>query len=894
MRKIIYFVLVGLFSLSLIYLTLYTKNEKVIDEKAVKNFLDDSEMLYKISKTWDKYSFDEVENWEKNWDYFYQKLSPIDGIYYFSNDKNPLKITKTKDSKTSISLWEGIFIFSLNDTFNNYEINSPFLKINQVQKWFFVVNNIKDNYKVYSYNSILNIFLLDNNLKEITNFQLFPSLLFVYNPEYNDQVRNADLLRISTIDKIYYFDAKNENKKPLVSSNIEKESKELFKILNSDLEDKFKIYNKLSNQVISITQSPNINWTSLIENYPFLFLNDTKKDIILKNNLSQNILNFIKSSNSDEKDFYQKNKTLIKNSLEEMKQNQATYDDWLKILKNYYYLSYYPSIFQNNDNILIKDKNNFTKLLNEILNDWWNDNYVTLSDIYLAYSFYWLSFNSLNSYIDLYLWNLISSKSISKERFWWFSFFLREYLINNINSSSNSLNILKYMFDLTEKYYSNFKGTNDQKISLLSNTFYNYRKIISKLNIIIVESFFVKKDKWYVLKDEFWWENSVQLPAGILDNLKFIYKVWVSNLAQKKDFYYKALWTAASPNIIEYYSSLMKEYDSLKYKISIFEDYNSYIVKLNLNKENKDLKWLDYNNSDNQLSVSNIRNYLSQFNQVDINSLNILNSSSLKKDWFYDVSINISQVQFNFKLNPNWNTVYNLTYKDPNWNVVDTFIDSSLPFDDKEIVWTDLYASAETPKDKEKYDFKNIFYNLYLSPSAKTNLTQNWDPDIKTQTDNTPIAIKLFIQRELIDKDFKYIYDFLPIKFNNIKVSIENWNYLINVIDAEKSFNSKNTYYSSLFSSDYNIKTHSFTDITLKVKDENSVWDNITYKFDALDISIVPNSIEVRSLSSKLKDIWYYIDTISQNYNNLAQILKIDLNLKKVFIDSQSFNVNFE
>jgi hypothetical protein len=50
-RKIIYFVLVGLFSLSLIYLTLYTKNEKVIDEKAVKNFLDDSEMLYKISKT---------------------------------------------------------------------------------------------------------------------------------------------------------------------------------------------------------------------------------------------------------------------------------------------------------------------------------------------------------------------------------------------------------------------------------------------------------------------------------------------------------------------------------------------------------------------------------------------------------------------------------------------------------------------------------------------------------------------------------------------------------------------------------------------------------------------------------------------------------------------------
>lgn len=893
MRKIIYFVLVGLFSLSLIFLTLYTKEEKVLNEKQVKDFLNDSETLYKISKDWEKYSFNEVRPAEVNGWHFFQKLSPIDWIYYFSNKKDAIKITNGKDSKTVITLGEWIFIFSLNDIFHNYEINSDFLKIKQSQKWLFVVNNIKDDYKVYSYNAILDVFLLNNKAKEITDFQLFPSLLFIYKPEYNEQVRNADLLRISTINKIYYFDAKNENKRPLVSSVIEKESKELFKISKYDLENKFKTTKDLSAKIISETKRPNINWTSLAENYPFLFLNDTKKDIILKNNLSQNVLEFVSFVNSKDDNFYSKNKTNIKNSLEEMKQDETTYNDWIKILKNYYYLSYYPTIFQNNDNILTKDKNNYSKLLNDILNLKLVDNYVTLSDIYLAYSFYGLSFNSLNSYIDLYLWNLINSKSIPKDKFWWFSFFLREYLINNIDSSSNSLNILKYMFDLSEKYYANFKGTDDQKINLLSNTFYNYRKIISKLNIIVVESFFTKKDKWYVLKDEYWWESSVQLPANILDNLKFIHKVWVSNLTSKKDFYYKALWTTASSNIIEYYSSLMKAYDSLKYKIGIFEDYNSYILKLNLNKENKDLKWLDYSNSNNQLSISNIQDYLSQFNQVDINSLRILNSSSLNKDWFYNVSIIISQFQFNFKLNPNGNTVYDLIYKDSNGNTIDKFKKLPVSFDDKKEVLLDLYSSSENPTDRDKFDFKNIFYNLYINPDSSTNMVNNWNQDTQIQTDDTPIAIKLFIQKELIDKDFKYISNFLPIKFNNIKVSIEGWNYIINITWVEKSFNSLNTYFSTLFSSSYNIKTHSFENITIKVKDENSTGTDISYKFDSLDISIVPSSIEVRNLSSKLKDLWFYIDTISNNYNGSAQNLKIDLNLKKVFIDSVGFNVNF-
>ncbi|HBA45144.1 TPA: hypothetical protein DEG21_05730 [Patescibacteria group bacterium] len=71
----------------------------------------------------------------------------------------------------------------------------------------------------------------------------------------------------------------------------------------------------------------------------------------------------------------------------------------------------------------------------------------------------------------------------------------------------------------------------------------------------------------------------------------------------------------------------------------------------------------------------------------------------------------------------------------------------------------------------------------------------------------------------------------------------------------DKSFNSLNNSFSALINSNYDIKTHSFTNMTLKIKDENGVGDNISYKFDALDISIVPSNIEVRSLSNKLKDL---------------------------------------
>jgi len=50
------------------------------------------------------------------------------------------------------------------------------------------VSNIDSDYKVYSFNSILNV-AVGNKDNEIANFDLFPSLLYKHNPDYNDALK---------------------------------------------------------------------------------------------------------------------------------------------------------------------------------------------------------------------------------------------------------------------------------------------------------------------------------------------------------------------------------------------------------------------------------------------------------------------------------------------------------------------------------------------------------------------------------------------------------------------------------------------------------------------------------------------------------------------------------
>lgn len=92
----------------------------------------------------------------------------------------------------------------------------------------------------------------------------------------------------------------------------------------------------------------------------------------------------------------------------------------------------------------------------------------------------------------------------------------------------------------------------------------------------------------------------------------------------------------------------------------------------------------------------------------------------------------------------------------------------------------------------------------------------------ETTASVTTPEIQLFIQKELLDKDFKNIENFLPIKFKNINASIKDGNYIIELSGIEKTFMG-NTNYSLELSGKYIFNRHSFSRLTFKVKKEGEI-----------------------------------------------------------------------
>lgn len=102
------------------------------------------------------------------------------------------------------------------------------------------------------------------------------------------------------------------------------------------------------------------------------------------------------------------------------------------------------------------------------------------------------------------------------------------------------------------------------------------------------------------------------------------------------------------------------------------------------------------------------------------------------------------------------------------------FPNITISLDQKQAQLADLYAGTNDLTLQYKYDFKNFFETTFLKPDAGgvtgTDTTQT-NPVTSVQT-NTP-EIQLFIQKELLEKDFKNIAGFLPIAFKNITASID-------------------------------------------------------------------------------------------------------------------------
>ncbi|MDD2565991.1 MAG: hypothetical protein PHZ26_03545 [Candidatus Gracilibacteria bacterium] len=894
MKKIIFILLVFCISIIGIYGTLQLQKAQEIakTKNDLEGFLNYETGVYSYSDTKKDFL---SKNSKSNFNYYL--LSSVDGIYFQSQDKNSIKIQKIGDT-TNINIGEGVYIFVLNDIFEKYKINGEDFAVSQLGKGIFYISNIENDYKIYSFNSILDVSLIKRK-KEITSFELFPSLLFKYKPEYNDAIVGGDIIRVSTINSIIFSNSKNS----YFFKNLEVKDSNydvggfITKSL-SDISDRYKENQNIYKEVLSLNVEE-ISGLDYINKYSSLLDNNTKKDVYFKNQILIYFLNILKSGDNNVS--LQENKQNLANAMDEIKNySDVAYNDGIDLLKNYYYLSYYSNGLNNSSTSLgVISKNSINKTLKDIFKDEiaGKEYFSELSEAFFAYNFTGFTKTQLDEYINNYLVELKNNNVLKEKDYLNFSFFLTKYSSDNSKISKNSLGIVIQLIDIFNSYYSTLKNITLEdkktKSTALSIQFLNLTNIVNNVIINISKTYFENKDGNNVLQEKYTKIIGDQIDANIGDNITdtigVLYRNGISDLASKKDSFYIEKGES-NLSVEDGYSQLQKKYTQLGNIYSkILVNYNTYVSKFKLDKTERDIQSEKLVNT-YILTTDDAKEYLQKFNGIDFGTLKILNIPTMNSDKYYLIEVYIYQRKFKFKLfpEPKYNhSISSVEYEDQEGKIIKDN-DNVIPLDQKEKYFQDKLSSEEDPIKREKYDFKNFFYNTYLVIVDNTN-DNVYDNGQTTQPEkNESSTISIFKQNQLLDGDFTYVNSFIKIPFNSINVTIENGKYVILINKVNKTFSAESSSFNSELSMSYIFNEHSFQNVSIKLLQDDPTNG---YEIDGKSISIAPEKISHKEFTKKLKNLGYYLNAIRQNYKPTDNNLKIDLNLSKVFIDSRGINV---
>ncbi len=157
-----------------------------------------------------------------------------------------------------------------------------------------------------------------------------------------------------------------------------------------------------------------------------------------------------------------------------------------------------------------------------------------LERMFSAHYFFSLKSEDLNHAFENSLQKILVSKTLSKEEFLPFAFFVTRYLADgSILPDENTLQIISHLIEITNQYYDDNK-TDDSKIeSITSTIFDNYTKIFGKLRKVFVVTFTNNNtSSGLLMKDEYVKGGVVIIDQGLKNSLA---KIIDLAKADKKD-----------------------------------------------------------------------------------------------------------------------------------------------------------------------------------------------------------------------------------------------------------------------------------------------------------------------------------------------------------------------
>jgi hypothetical protein len=205
------------------------------------------------------------------------------------------------------------------------------------------------------------------------------------------------------------------------------------------------------------------------------------------------------------------------------------------------------------------------------------------------------------------------------------------------------------------------------------------------------------------------------------------------------------------------------------------------------------------------LSQEEIVSYLENFSGVEISSLQLTND--YVKDGFYSVSVKIYDKLFKFKLLPEGNVIQQIVIVEPDGTENLNYQLASIGLDERAKTLLESGSHANTEEEREKYDIHNFFKFTFFAKKDEGNEKTPPATTLPTTPTLSP-EMQVFVQRQLIEKDFSIVSGFFPISIRNVQAKIVDGDYEISLSQIEANASTGNQSFRLTFSSDYIFQTN--------------------------------------------------------------------------------------
>jgi hypothetical protein len=807
-------------------------------------------------------------------------LSLADAVY---TDKNSVLAIQTGATQ-KIKFTSGVALLALENQFTPVQIVTPRLTIDHRSKGLYYVDIRSGSTRVYSLTAMLKIVIRDADSTEITSFTLLPSQYFVFDEGIDsDSMRWADIFRISQLQTLAIAPVKSSESYQKVFGTQASMAKKLFEKMSSE---RVRARDSLT-QFRQSLKEPTSDTLQLLEKYGSFFVNDQKKISIYQSLLAQKLQKLLVLGQTDCALSCQKEITAFKKVVGEItsiKSSLITFPwvnkDAVDTLMNDYTLLLSLEVIGKNQvffNTVQKVLIQFWKESDPSFSNQWV--YIPFSELYARHIFGDLTEAGIAEDFQKALGVLIDSGQLPEVEFSGFVFFLKDYLGSSALAGASQIILFKQFIQIAKSYVPTIRDT-QKRSAILSLFYYSIWGVGKHLTELITQEYFTSETLQDTeLKPQFIISWSPNIPAELVGALKDFREVYDAFDATFKDEF-QSILTTNSADTVDSRSIANKAFADIWSVYFIFTKYAEYRTDISLSEAAKKATGLEAKKE--PLNLTSLVQYLSGFSGVDTQSIGITNDIDV--DAFYQVTAKIYGRDFSFRLNPQGNIIEKIIITD--WFTENREYERiSLSIDDRAKDLNEKLTSATSSEERAQFDIKNFFkYTFSNTPwSAPSTVTP---VPSETPFNLTP-QMKLFVQSELIEKDFFLLKDVLTVPITRVNAQIEGGEYKIQLRNVTSSVSSNNRSFAIQINSDYLFSKdiHAFSNIEFTVKNEQG----IDY-FGGSTITLLPRQIPTQEFAKRWAELPSYLARMT-NLVNTKSTISIDLDARVLTINGESISL---